>query len=243
MRHKTKSTKTGRIFTFSGGVIIPLLLLFMGNYSSPDIAVSGNGNAITHNNFQYSETNHTDFGLFKGNFPASQQTIDLGVRTFTVANNGSATLSITNVQVVNYSSNLAEFAITQNLPASISTGSSANLIVKYTRKAFGVGFAAVKITTNDPDTPEFTLYLKAENQFCADCFNTQQSGASCESCASGYFNHPDCDQYQCFGKDPDDSTVCTGRGTCIGPDQCDCQPQFTGPQCNQCKNGGFFPFC
>ncbi|EFC41150.1 predicted protein [Naegleria gruberi] len=41
-------------------------------------------------------------------------------------------------------------------------------------------------------------------------------------------------EYQCFGETNKNSTVCSGRGNCIGNDQCNCTtPQYFGSKCNQ----------
>ena len=40
--------------------------------------------------------------------------------------------------------------------------------------------------------------------------------------------------YQCYGINSDDDNVCSGHGTCIGQDNCDCDQGWAGNICEKC---------
>jgi cysteine-rich repeat protein len=65
------------------------------------------------------------------------------------------------------------------------------------------------------------------------------TGASCNSCASGYAGYPACALDLC----PADA--CSGHGACSPTDgSCTCEAGFRGAACNVCEPGhGLFPHC
>jgi len=40
--------------------------------------------------------------------------------------------------------------------------------------------------------------------------------------------------YKCYGINSDDDNVCSGHGTCLGPDNCDCDQGWAGNICEKC---------
>src|SRR5690606_11840276 len=46
-------------------------------------------------------------------------------------------------------------------------------------------------------------------------------------------NDCSCSIPQCFGKGGNDTSVCSGKGTCIGKDKCKCKPKYTGKECTK----------
>lgn len=59
------------------------------------------------------------------------------------------------------------------------------------------------------------------------------TGEFCELCMAGW-KGPNCDQQDCYITE--NGLPCSGRGTCIGLDVCDCERSL-GPDCVRCANG------
>lgn len=67
--------------------------------------------------------------------------------------------------------------------------------------------------------------------------NVGFAGASCNSCATGFFGFPTCKA--CAA-----ATTCSGHGTCDGSGNCACNEGFAGVSCAGCVSGFFgYPFC
>lgn len=122
-------------------------------------------------------------------------------RTFTITNNGDADLVITDISLVDEKS---YFDITTNATGTITAGNSADLVINFNSHAFGLGFALVKITNNVTNEP-YTFYISAKNIEC-------ESG-------------------ECFGVAADAANVCSGRGTCVSKDVCECEATVGGINC------------
>ncbi|EFC47608.1 predicted protein [Naegleria gruberi] len=57
-------------------------------------------------------------------------------------------------------------------------------------------------------------------------------GMDCDSCADGYTNFPTCNVPTCFGiSSTNKSSVCSGRGSCISPNTCNCTSPYYGSYC------------
>jgi alpha-tubulin suppressor-like RCC1 family protein len=58
------------------------------------------------------------------------------------------------------------------------------------------------------------------------------SATMCNTCKSGsYLTGNNTCSPMCFGLKDTNTQVCSSRGTCISPDQCQCNPTFTGSKC------------
>lgn len=168
-------------------------------FAQAQIAVSGNGNAISNGSFTFSTDNYTDFGaLF--NTP-DEVDVYQQEKTFTITNNGDADLVISDISLVDEKS---YFDITTNATGTITAGNSADLVINFNSHAFGLGFALVNITNNVTSEP-YTFYISAKNIEC-------ESG-------------------ECFGVADDAANVCSGRGTCVSKDVCECEATVGGINC------------
>jgi hypothetical protein len=80
------------------------------------------------------------------------------------------------------------------------------------------------------------------------CNNNLIVGLNCESCANGYYG-ANCNFPICNGIQQDNSTVCSGRGSCTSPNNCKCNNNLiVGLNCESCANGYYgdncsFPIC
>ncbi len=114
---------------------------------APEIAVSGNGNAVEDGASSASATNWTDFG-----------TVNIGStadRTYTVANTGSGTLNLSNYQVTG-----SQFSIVGTPPASVAANGSASLTLRYTPSAALTQSGGISFTTNDSDENPFSFSIQ-----------------------------------------------------------------------------------
>lgn len=111
---------------------------------APEIAVTGNGNNIANNDSTPSATDHTSFGTTD----EGGSTIS---RTFTVANSGTDTLTVTSTTVP------VGFTITTALPRSIAASSSSPLVVRLETSVPGTKAGNVVIISNDADEGTFTF--------------------------------------------------------------------------------------
>lgn len=122
-------------------------------------------------------------------------------KTFTITNNGDADLVISDISLVDVKS---YFDITTNATGTITSGNSADLVINFNSHAFGLGFAEVRITNNVTSEP-YTFFISAKNIAC-------ESG-------------------ECFGVAEDAVNVCSGRGTCVSKDVCECEATVGGINC------------
>ncbi|NVK82972.1 MAG: hypothetical protein HWE21_01555 [Cytophagia bacterium] len=123
-------------------------------------------------------------------------------KTFTIENNGNEDLEITNISLVDAHN---FFDITTNTTATLEQGESQDLTINFNANKFGVGFARVIIDSDDPDG-EFFFYIKAKNILCDGSFD-------------------------CYGVSANDPTACSGNGTCIAANTCECVDLVTGTNC------------
>lgn len=142
----THAGRTMRI-SYVGGTGNDVTLTVQG----PEIAITGNGMDIVHNDTSPSLTDHRDFGNVFLGFSLT--------RTFTVSNPGNATLNITS-QVLS-DTGAADYTILTPLPASLAAGASAPLVIRFTPSVTGVRPATCAIASNDQSEPSFRLNLTA----------------------------------------------------------------------------------
>ncbi len=122
-------------------------------------------------------------------------------RTFVLTNTGSTALVISDIKLEDEKN---FFNITTNAVGTLNPNDSANLTINFNSHAFGLAFAEVVIESNDPNGP-FRFFIKA--------------------------NNIECNSFKCFGKSPDDPTVCNGKGQCLAQNVCSCQSLYVGTNC------------
>ena len=120
--------------------------------TAPEITVTGNGNAITDGDGTPSATDHTDFGTTPEGTTKS--------RTFTIANDGDADLTISSVALSG--TDAAEFTITANPTDTITPGNSATLTVRADATTQGTFAATVTINSNDANEAAFDFAIAVE---------------------------------------------------------------------------------
>lgn len=120
-----------------------------------EIDVFGNGVSVAAGSSSPYTSNHTDFGGV--NAVAGQ-----GVRTFTIANNGTADLLISGA--VLSGPQAAEFTITAAPAASVPAGGSTTVQVRFDPAVQGLRQATLTITSNDPDEGTYAFALQGSGQ-------------------------------------------------------------------------------
>lgn len=120
--------------------------------TAPEIAVTGNGNAITDGDATPSATDHTDFGT------TPQGTTK--PRTFTIENSGDANLVISSVALLG--AGAAEFTITANPTGTIAPAGTGTLTVRADAANQGTFSATVTINSNDANEAAFDFAIAVE---------------------------------------------------------------------------------
>lgn len=120
--------------------------------TAPEIAVSGNGNAITDGDTTPSVTDHTDFGTTPEGTTKS--------RTFTITNSGDADLVISSVALSG--TDAAEFTITTNPTGTIAPSGTGTLVVRADAANVGTFVATVTINSNDSNEAAFNFDIAVE---------------------------------------------------------------------------------
>lgn len=121
---------------------------------APDIAVSGNGVALTDGDFEPDVNDFTGFGQVNVNISTRE-------RTFIVSNSGTQALLLSGTQrVVIAGTHAGEFTLLQDLPTSIAPGGSAQFRVRFSPTATGLRTASISVTSNDPDTSVFNFSIQ-----------------------------------------------------------------------------------
>ncbi len=118
--------------------------------SAAEINVKGNNTTIADGNATPSFVDHTDFGNANtggGNV----------VRTFTIENTGTATLTISTINVTG--TNAAEFVVS-GAPSSVTAGSSATFNVTFTPAAVGTRTATVHVNNSDCDEADYDFAVQ-----------------------------------------------------------------------------------
>lgn len=120
--------------------------------TAPEITVTGNGNAITDGDGTPSATDHTDFGTTPEGTTKS--------RTFTIANDGDANLTISSVALSG--TDAAEFTITTDPTGTIAPAGTGTLVVRADAANQGTFTATVTINSNDANEAAFDFAIAVE---------------------------------------------------------------------------------
>lgn len=108
--------------------------------SGPDIVLLGNSQNIVRNSTAPTTNNHTDFGN------ADIDSIQI-TRTYTIRNNGSASLTVSDVSLSG--SNVGDFSVTQQPSGTVSAnGGTTTFQVRFDPSAVGLRQATVSVANN-----------------------------------------------------------------------------------------------
>jgi len=123
--------------------------------NAPEINLQGNSVNIISGSTTPSLTNHTDFG-------STTVTGGTVVRTFTIQNTGSATLSLTGASpyVSISGTHAADFAVTSTPSSSITAAGSTTFQITFDPSAVGVRTATVSIANDDSDENPYTFAIE-----------------------------------------------------------------------------------
>ena len=119
--------------------------------TAPEVNIQGNSLDIADGDTTPTTSDHTDFGsaIVGG---------DAIVRTFTIDNSGTASLSIPAI-----TTDAADFTIAGiALPATVAAGASTTFTVTFAPTASGTRLASVSIATNDSDENPYTFAIQGE---------------------------------------------------------------------------------
>jgi hypothetical protein len=129
--------------TPDGTAALAISVAFVG---IPEITVLGNGVSIVDGDTTPSLTDHTDFGsVVQGGTTIS--------RTFTVHNDGTATLALVAVTVP------AGFTLTEGLSGSLAPGAADTFTVRLDTATVGTKTGNVSLTTDDSDENPFNFQI------------------------------------------------------------------------------------
>ena len=121
----------------------PFTFAVSGVGTVPLIKVTGGGNAISDGSTTTATTNDTDFGNAPlGGTPVSE--------TFTIANSGTAPLTVGNVSIGG--TNSSDFKVTSQPASSVAAGGSTTFTVQFTPTAGGTRNATISFSENDTTT-------------------------------------------------------------------------------------------
>ncbi|QQS29307.1 MAG: HYR domain-containing protein [Sphingobacteriales bacterium] len=115
---------------------------------APEADLKGNGNGIADGDPSPTPTDHTDFG----NVPLSLS------RTFTVENNGTATLNISGLTITG--TNAADFTVTTPPAATVSIGNNTTFTVLFTPSSVGLKTAVMHINNDDCDEGDYNVTIQ-----------------------------------------------------------------------------------
>jgi DNA-binding beta-propeller fold protein YncE len=117
----------------------------------PEIEVRGNGFTIANGDSTPSTHDHTDFGTT----PASSGAL---VRTFTIANTGSAALTIGTPTLTG--AQAADFTLSRSPASNVAGGGSTTFDITFDPTAAGLRTATVTISNNDSDENPTTFAIQ-----------------------------------------------------------------------------------
>jgi hypothetical protein len=117
----------------------------------PEITVIGNGQVIADGDASPSTADHTDFGSV-----GLEQT---RTRTFTISNDGSATLALTGTPAVSLSGADA-FSVVAQPATSVEPSASVTFQVRFTPSVTGAQSATVTIANNDSDEAPYDFVIE-----------------------------------------------------------------------------------
>ena len=117
---------------------------------APEIVVSGNGMNITDGDITPSLTDHTDFG-------AADVTGDMVTRTYTIANTGTANLTLGTVTVGG--ANAGDFTVTAQPISPVVASGSTTFQVTFDPSTTGLRIATFSFANNDSDENPFNIVM------------------------------------------------------------------------------------
>jgi uncharacterized delta-60 repeat protein len=147
---RARGVTTSGYYTSAG--LIEQVVSFSGLGNAPEIGVSGNGVNIPAGDVAPSTADFTDFG-------AAALGATTVVRTFTIANTGTAALNLTGTpKVVVSGPNAADFVVTSQptTPVAATSGTS-TFQVTFTPGAEGVRSATLSVASDDGDENPFNF--------------------------------------------------------------------------------------
>ena len=124
------------------------------NIATPGISATGNTVTIVNGDSSPSVVDNTDFG-------AVAATTGTGSRTFTIQNNGAASLTLSGNPKVSLSGvNAADFSVTSQPSSPVAAGSSTTFSILFSPSALGVRTATVSIASNDSSNNPYTFAIQ-----------------------------------------------------------------------------------
>jgi hypothetical protein len=117
----------------------------------PEIDITGNMNIITDGNDWTSFNNHTKFVSADISTGATS-------RTYTIYNNGTGALTITNPLAIS-GTNVADFSITTPPASSVAAGGSTTFTITFNPTSIGTKTATITITNNDSSEGTFDFAI------------------------------------------------------------------------------------
>ena len=128
--------------------------LVINSATAPEMDVRGNSTSIASGDTVPSSTDHTDFG----SIAVAGGTV---VRTFTIANTGSAALQLTGTpRVVISGTNAADFAVTAAPSSPIAASGSTTFQITFDPSVGGLRTATVTIDNDDGDEYSYTFAIQ-----------------------------------------------------------------------------------
>ncbi len=125
-----------------------------GVTAAPEMDVRGNGTSIADGDFTPTATDHTDFGLVN----TAGGTV---VRTFTIANTGTGSLSLTGSPSVQVSgSHAADFVVTASPASSVAANGTTTFQVRFDPSATGLRSARITIANNDANENPYDFSIQ-----------------------------------------------------------------------------------
>ncbi len=125
----------------------------------PEITITGNSQSIAYGSTSTSASNHTAFG----NAIINNETVS---RTFTIRNDGDATLSLSGSPLVQLTgSHASDFTVTSRpSKSSLAPAESTTFVVRFGPTALGSRSAAVTVASNDSDEGSYTFVISGTGE-------------------------------------------------------------------------------
>lgn len=128
-----------------------------GQAAVPEIAVRGNAIEIVSADVTPSTADLTDFG-------SADIATGTVVRSFTIANTGTGTLTLGPNAVSLAGANAADFAVTAQPPVNVAAGASTTFTLTFDPAAAGARAATVTINNDDADESPYTFAIQGTGQ-------------------------------------------------------------------------------
>lgn len=136
--------------------------------NAPEIRILGNSTAITDGDNSPTTADHTDFG-------STDITSGSIVRTFTIENTGTATLTISSVGITG--THAADFSITSFPSGTVAAGGSTTFQVTFNPSAVGVRNAVVTVNNDDSNEAVYDFAITGTGTIAPEA-NIQGNGIS-----------------------------------------------------------------